>query len=404
MIIAVSKIKKIMKIPTIRFVFGRKGLSPKDGKGVVEMVITYERQRKFISTGVSCYPGHWKGDGKRNIYVSGTGADIELNGILLTMYQKAYRIVSGQIESGSVDISAIPTLLKRQNVDMTFLQYIIKRMDQKNVVEYTHKSYVSFYNKLSEFGKIKFFSDINEKSIRDFDEWLHAYKWTEKDKYDQEIERHYSQATIGSYHKNLKNFIADAVIDGYLSDNVYVKKGIKVDKGKTRIEEHLTYEDVVAIAKKEMPTRSLAEAKDLFLIQCYSGLAYIDLMTFDFTKAKGVEIGNVITGYRHKTGAKFSWVYTEEAKAILEKYDYHLPKVPNQKYNVKLKLIADAAGIDMNLTTHVGRRSAGDIWLNKGIPLEIVSKCLGHKSIITTQKAYAYIFDKTISETFAKIK
>lgn len=393
-----------MKVPTIRFIFARKGFSKKDSKGAVEMVITHDRQRKFLSTGVTCLPHQWKDDQKRNIYVSGTGADMELNQILLSMYQKAYKIVAQQVENDQVDISAIPTLLKAQSVDMTFLQYVMKRMEKKNVVEYTKKSYVSFYNKLFEYGKIKFFSDITEKAVRDFDEWLHAYTWKEMDRFGIEVEKHYSQATIGSYHKNLKNFIADAVIDGYLKDNVYVTKGIKVDKGKTRIEEHLVAEEVAAIAKTEMPTRSLSEAKDLFLIQCYSGLAYIDLMTFDFTKAKGAEIGSVITGYRHKTGAKFSWVYTDEAKAILEKYNYKLPKVPNQKYNVKLKLIADAVGIDRNLTTHVGRRSAGDIWLNKGIPFEIVSRCLGHKSIITTQKAYAYIFDKTISETFKKLQ
>lgn len=391
-----------MRIPTIRFTFARKGLSPKDGKGTVEMVITVDRQRKYISTGVSCLPHQWKGENKRNIYISGTGADMELNQILLTMYQKAYRIVSGQVESGRVDISAIPTLLRAQSVDITFLEYVMKRMEKKNVVEYTQKSYISFYNKLSEYGKIKFFSDISEKTIRDFDEWLHAYTWTETDRYGNEIKRTYSQATIGSYHKNMKNFIADAVIDGYLTENVYVSKGIKVDKGKTRIEEFLTENEVAAIAKSEMPTKSLQEAKDLFLIQCYSGLAYIDMMTFDFREIQEMEIGSVVHGTRHKTGTDFSFVITQEAKDILEKYGYRLPKLPNQKYNIKLKLIADAAGIDKNITSHMGRRSAGSIWLNNGIPLEVVSRCLGHSSLVTTQKSYAKILDKTIQEAFAK--
>ncbi len=393
-----------MKIPTIKFVFDRRHTAGDKDKGYIEMVITHNRQRKFIATGVSCYPFQWKADTKRNTYVSGTGADVEQNQILLTMYQRVFKIVTGMVETESVDISAIPTLLKVQGVDMTFLEYILQRMDKKNVVDYTKASYKAFYNKLFEFGQIKFFSDINERTIRDFDEWLHSYTWTEMDRFGNQVERKYSQATIGSYHKNLKNFIADAVIDGFLKENVYVAKGIKIDKGETRIDEYLTFEEVEAIANKDMPTKSLSEARDLFLIQCYSGLAYIDLMTFDFSIAKNTEIGDIITGYRHKTGAKFRWVLTEEAKAILERYDYHLPKVPNQKYNIKLKLIADAAGIDKNLTTHMGRRSAGDIWLNSGIPLEVVSKCLGHKSIITTQKAYAYLFDDTIKDAFANKK
>ena len=393
-----------MKIPTIKFVYDRRHTASGNAKGYVEMVITHERQRKFIATGISCHPHQWKGDTKRNIYVSGTGADLEMNQILLTLYQKAYRIVSQQVDSGQVDISAIPTLLKAQNVDMTFLEYILKRSEKKNVVEYTKWSYQGFYNKVSEYGKIKFFSDITEKAIRDFDEWLHEYSWKENDRYGNEVVKTYSQATIASYHKNMKNFIADAVIDGYLKENVYVTKGIKVDKGKTRIEEFLTEDEVAAIAKADMHLRSLSESRDLFLMQCYTGMAYVDLMSFDFREVKDMEPGSIVHGTRHKTGTTFSFIITDEAREILEKYGYMLPKLPNQKYNMRLKMVADAAGIEKNITSHMGRRSAGSIWLNNGIPLEVVSKCLGHSSLITTQKAYAKILDKTIMEAFAKVR
>ena len=389
-----------MKIPSVRFVFARKGLSKKEGKGNVEMVITYNGLRKFLSTGVSVYPSCWH----EKKMVSGSGEDLELNSILLTMRKKALQIISTMVERGAIDINAIAELMKAKNVDMTFLDYVYQRMAKKDVTEYTQKSYVSFYNKLSEYGKIKFFGDISEKAIRDFDEWLHQYKWSELDRYGKKITKRYSQATIGSYHKNLKNFIADAVIDGYLPENVYVAKGIKVDKGKTRIDEYLVEEEVAAIAKAEMPTRPLSEAKDLFLLQCYSGMAYVDLMSFDFSRLKDTASGSIVHGERHKTHTQFSFVLTDESKAILEKYRYMLPKLPNQQYNTKLKLIADAAGIDKNVTSHMGRRSAGSIWLNKGIPLEVVSKCLGHSSLSTTQKAYAKILDDTIVEAFAKIK
>ena len=387
-----------MKIPRIRFVFARKGISKKDGKGSVEVCVTHDRKRCYVATGVSVLPNQWCDE--RNIYIKGTRVDAELNQMLFTMYQKAHRIVAQMVEAGTVDISAIPTLLRGQSVDMTFLDYIRKRSEQKNVVDYTKYSYIGFYNKLVEYGKIKFFSDISEKAIRDFDEWLHAYTWT-----DAEGNVHcYSQATIAAYHKNLKNFIADAVVDGYLTENVYVTKGIKVDKGKTRIDEFLTEEEVAAIAKRKMPTRSLSDARDLFLLQCYSGMAYVDLMAFDYESLRDVEVGSIVHGTRHKTGQEFSFVVMEEAKAILQKHGYRMPQLPNQKYNVKLKLIADAAGIEKNITSHMGRRTAGSIWLNNGIPLEVVSRCLGHSSIATTQKAYARILDKTIVAAFAKMK
>lgn len=392
-----------MKIPTIRFVHARRGLS-KNGKGMVEMVITNDRKRVLISTGVSCYPHNWKGENKKNIYVSGTGADMEINQILMAMFQKAYKAVAKMVESGRVDLSAIPKIIKQENVDMTFLDYILHRESQKNVVDYTKMSYKSFYNKLSEYGKIKHFSDITEKAIRDFDEWLHAYTWTEKDRFGNDVTKKYSQATIGSFHKNLKNFIADAVIDGYLSENVYITKAIKIDKGKSRIDNFLTSEEIEKIETATMPTRSLDEARDLLLLQIYTGLAYIDLMTYDFRKYKKVDGEMLCIGRRHKTGVEFAFVLLPQAVAILEKYDYCIPKLPNQKYNVKLKLVADACGIDKPITSHDGRRSCGYVLLNAGVPIEVVSRVLGHQSVKMTESAYAKVLNKTLVAAFAKVK
>lgn len=392
-----------MKIPTIRFVHARRGLS-KNGKGMVEMVITNDRKRVLISTGVSCYPHNWKGENKKNIYVSGTGADMELNQILMTMFQKAYKAVAKMMESGRVDLSAIPKIIKQENVDMTFLDYILHRESKKNVVDYTKLTYKSFYNKLSEYGKIKHFSDITEKAIRDFDEWLHAYTWTEKDRFGNDSVKKYSQATIGSFHKNLKNFIADAVIDGYLAENVYITKAIKIDKGKSRIDNFLTSEEIEKIETATMPTRSLDEARDLLLLQIYTGLAYIDLMTYDFRKYKKVDGKMLCIGRRHKTGVEFAFVLLPQAVAILEKYDYCIPKLPNQKYNVKLKLVADACGIDKPITSHDGRRSCGYVLLNAGVPIEVVSRVLGHQSVKMTESAYAKVLNKTLVAAFAKVK
>lgn len=390
-----------MNLPTIRYIFARKGLGKK-GKGSVELVITHEGKRKFLSTGISCYPHNWKGESKKGLYVVGTGADVEINQILMMLYQKTYKIVCRQFESGTIDLNTIQSLLKAKNVDITFLEYVMRRMEEKKVEEYTHKSYVSFYNKLSEFGKIKFFSDISEKSIRDFDEWLQKYTWKEKDRFDNEIERTYSQATIGSFHKNLKAFINDAKVDGYISENPYSTKRIKIDKGKTRIDQFLTQEEIEKIENAEMPTRSLSEARDLFLIQIFTGLAYADLMIYDFTPCKDAKDYAVFSGFRKKTGVLFTFVLTPKAKEILERYNFKLPKLPNQKYNVKLKLVADAAGIEKSVSSHDGRRSCGFMLLNAGVPISVVSRILGHQSIRQTEQAYARVLDETIAEEIKK--
>ena len=385
-----------MLVPRIALVFDRRHTADKKHTGSIELRITLGKTRKFISTGIKCLPNQWKGG---NPYVSGYETSQEDNRMLSTIVNKAHRIVSGQLESGEVDIDAIPKLMKfSEAANITFLQYIMQRIEKesKTESEATYRQKVSFYNKLFEYGKIKLFSDISEKAIRDFDEWLHAYKWTENDKYGSPIAKSYSQGTIGSFHKNLKAFIADAKVDGYLKENIYVEKRIKVDKGETRVDEYLTINEVNRLEKAVMPTKSLAEAKDLFLIQVMTGLSYVDLMTFDFLPYKNKPEYTLVKGNRKKTGVEFCFVLTPKAIEILSKYSYRLPKLPNQKYNTKLKLVADAAGIDKAVTSHMGRRSAGSILLNSGVPIEIVSRILAHSSILQTQKAYARILDETV--------
>lgn len=388
-----------MNIPKIKFVFDRKHKGNRTHKATVELRITHNRVQKFVSTGISIYPKEWSETKECVINVKEA---LELNTILTQMKQKAYKIISDMMEKGNIDINSIPQKLKASRIDISFLEYVLTRSEKKNVSDYTKKSYVSFYNKLSEYGKIVYFNDITEKAIRDFDEWLHSYTWTEQDRYGKEIKKTYSQATIGSFHKNMKAFVADAVVDGFLQNNVYVSKRIKISKGSTRIEQFLTKEQVESLETAKMPTKSLAEARDLFLIQIYTGISYIDLMSYDFTKCRNAEDYSVFSGIRSKTGTIFSFVVTPKAKNVLKKYKFILPKLPNQKYNIKLKMIADAAGIDINITTHMGRRTCGYILLNAGVPIAVVSRILGHSSIAQTEKAYARLLDKTIAEEVKK--
>lgn len=386
--------------PKVVMVFNRRHTADKTHKGSIEVRITLGKKQKFIATGVSVLPHQWKGG---NPFVGGYLTAPEDNRVLVAILQKVSRIIAEMVESGNIDINAIPTLLKRNSENITFLQYVFGRMQKKNVTNYTLKSYKVFYNKLCEFGRIKFFTDVNEKNIRAFDEWLQNYSWIEKDKYGRDCEKHYSQPTIGSYHKNMKNFIADALVDGYLSDNVYITKKIKIDKGAPRIDKFLTIEELEKIKTADMPTRSLNEARDLFVFACETGLSYADLMEFDASKVREEGGLRLYSGKRHKTNIEYTCVVTQVAMAILEKYGSSLPKLPNQKYNVKLKLVADAAGIDKPISSHYARHTAGMVWLNSGIPVEVVSRCLGHSNLQMTQKAYAKILDKTIVNAFSKV-
>jgi site-specific recombinase XerD len=192
------------------------------------------------------------------------------------------------------------------------------------------------------------------------------------------------------------------MVDGYVKENPYSAKRFKIDKGNARTEQYLTLEEIQKIETTEMPTKSLSEARDLFVFACKTGLSYIDLMDFDAKKIFEIEGTRLYKSKRHKTLISFSSVITDSAYKILEKYNFHLPKMPNQKYNIKLKLIADAAGVDKEISSHWARRSAAMVWLNEGVPLDVVSKILGHTNLAQTSE-YAHMLDKTIIKEMKKL-
>jgi len=389
-----------MKIPTIQFVFDRKKTASKTRKGIIEMRITYLRKRKYMATGIRCFPSQWSQD--KESVVNSTDA-VHCNQMLLEMKKKAMKAIADMVDDGTVDLCAIPDLIRKPTqVGISFIRYIQERSAKRNVSEDTRKHYRSFLSILTNFGKIVSFSDISEKSIRDFDEWLHSYTWKVRDRYGRMTEHRYSQSTIGGIHKRMKIFIGDAVVDGYLKENPYQSRRIRIDRGGTRVDKYLTTDEFERIKTATMPTGAVAEARDMFVFQCLTGLAYSDLMEFDFSTVHLEGDFMVYSARRRKTGAEFTFVLVPEAVEILERYDYRLPTISNQKYNIKLKIVADAAGVDTELTSHVGRRTAGYIWLNGGIPIEVVAKCLGHTSVRTTEKAYARILDKTIVDAFTK--
>ena len=389
-----------MKIPAVQFVFDRKKTATKTRKGIIEMRITYLRKRKYMTTGIKCFPSQWSQD--KESVVNSTDA-VQCNRVLLEMKKKAMKAIADMVDEGIVDLYAIPNLIRKpSSVGMSFIRYVQERSAKRNVSDDTRKHYKSFLSILLNFGKIVSFSDINEKSIRDFDEWLHTYTWKERDRYGKMKERRYSQSTIGGIHKRMKIFIGDAVVDGLLKENPYQSRRIRIDRGETRIDKYLTTEEFERITTATMPTGAVAEARDMFVFQCLTGLSYSDLMEFDFSKAHLDGQYKVYSARRKKTGAEFTFVVVPEAVKILERYDYRLPTISNQKYNIKLKIVADAAGVEKELTSHVGRRTAGYIWLNGGIPIEVVAKCLGHTSVRTTEKAYAKILDKTVVSAFTE--
>jgi len=168
--------------------------------------------------------------------------------------------------------------------------------------------------------------------------------------------------------------------------------------------DYLTMEEITTIYNKKFASKRLEQVRDLFIFSCYTALSYIDVCELTKDNIRISFDGNLwIMTKRHKTNVTSNVRLLEIPKAILEKYKDKLPNgmilpiISNQKVNNYLKEIASICGINKNLTFHVARHScATSVLISNGVPIETVSKILGHTNIRTTQ-IYARITDVKVS-------
>jgi site-specific recombinase XerD len=207
--------------------------------------------------------------------------------------------------------------------------------------------------------------------------------------------------TTAKFIQKFKSIIIVAQKNGQLHNDPFANYKIslkKVDRG------YLTDNELKAIMQKEIKNERLQRIRDIFVFSCYTGLAYIDI--------KNLKQENISQGFdgklwiktkRQKTDVQTIVPLLEVAQMIMEKYQdlpngAVLPIPTNQKTNAYLKEIGDLCGIKKNLTFHLARHTfATTVTLSKGVPIESVSKMLGHTNIKTTQ-IYAQITNEKVSK------
>lgn len=168
--------------------------------------------------------------------------------------------------------------------------------------------------------------------------------------------------------------------------------------------EILTQEEIDMLYRKDFASNRLTQVRDMFVFSCYTGLSYIDVCELKESHIKMAFDNHLwIMTKRHKTNVNSNIRLLDIPKEIVEKYKgtqkdgLLLPVISNQKMNDYLKEIAEVCGIDKKITFHTARHSfATTIGLSNGVPIETVSKMLGHTNIRTTQ-IYAKITDLKIS-------
>lgn len=377
-----------MKRPSSRLVFDRKKVASKNKKGLVQVEITLDRKRKWISTGVKVYSDQWD---DRKWVVASLDAK-KLNDILYKVKSEVDDMLLSFDDKNPFSWEKVDVWVERRKAlpekSDDFIELCRERIaSRKDIRDSSRKTQEKLVKSLEKFSRIRYLSDLTKQNVTAYDEWLHG--------------EGYAQQTISTYIKTLKTYVNDAIRSGLIRENPFL--GLKFKRGESRTDRFLTEEEVRKLTEKEMPTQSIANVRDLFLVQCYTGLAYADLMTADFTQAVPHGDYYVLTADRQKTGSRYYIVLLSPVMEVLRRHDFRLPKMTNQQYNLRLKVMADSAGIDKHVSSHWGRRTCGYLLLNHGIPIEIVARMLGHTNIQTTQKIYAKILDKTMDETLKKL-
>ena len=210
-----------------------------------------------------------------------------------------------------------------------------------------------------------------------------------------------NENTTAKFIQTFRMIIIVAKNNGWIFKDPFSNYKIRlkrVDRG------YLTDQEIQTIMDKKFVCNRLEQVRDVFIFSCFTGLSYIDV--------KQLTANNICTSFDGK-----QWIMTHRQKTdtpvnvpllnipltILKKYEGKLPKgqllpvLSNQKLNSYLKEIADLCDIHKNVTFHLARHTfATTITLSKGVPIETVSKMLGHTNIKTTQ-IYARITNEKIS-------
>jgi integrase len=362
----------------------RKSKITKTGRAPVELSIIINGKRTYLVLPRKEYPDEFKrlvGARRRNdlkdyletVYQNVMQKQTEMmqKGIAVNSHSLKDYLVNGCTDSYTIEQlfdEYLAILRKRVDVDMSLLHY------QKFEIVRD-----AFYRHIS---KDKQVSEITNGVIRSFFATL-----------NQENQ----QSTAAGKMAKLKTVIMFARDNNRLQTNPFAN--IKITR-KEKPVEFLTSEEVRQIESKVFNSDRLTKVRDLFLFQCYTGLAYTDMARLKKEDFRVNDMGQTyIKKPRMKTGIDYTVVMLDEPMAILKKYDYQLPILTNQKYNSYLKEIGDLCGITKPLHTHIGRHTCATFLLNKGMSLDYVAKILGHSNTKQT-KHYAKLLDQSVFKEF----
>ncbi len=336
----------------------------------------------------------------------------EVNNILNTLDVKINRLKNELLDTGT-SISCVEFKNRVFGISSKVRYFLEIFKDHNNKMEallnqgYAKGTLIRFnttWRHVQEFLQWKYnmndidINRINHAFITDFEFYLKSVKKI-------------GNNTSVKYIKNFGKIIRICMANGWLEKNPLINYKAKL---KEVNRDFLTMDEVNLIGSKSFLSTRIELVRDIFVFSCFTGLAYVDVKRLTRNHISiGIDGGKWIFIEREKTKVRSAIPLLPRAQEILTKYENHpvvlntnvaLPILSNQKMNSYLKEIADVCGINKELTFHIARHTfATSVTLANGVPIESVSKMLGHSSIKMTQH-YAKVLDKKIGEDMAVLR
>ncbi|MEB2776481.1 site-specific integrase [Algoriphagus sp. D3-2-R+10] len=376
----------------------------------VYLRITVDGISKEISTKRLWNPSRWNASAGR---AEGNKEDSRtLNAFLDTLSYKALQAKKQLIESDrEVTSEALKNVLlgvgeKKKMILEIFREHNeqVEALLGKEFAPGTLQRYRTSLDHTRSFIQWKYGSDDMDIQLLDY-EFISGYSFWLRSV------QNCSHNTTVKYLSNFKKIVLICIKNGWLIRNPFVQfKMVKKEVNR----DFLSWIEIQKISEKQFATERLNHVRDIFLFSCYTGLAYIDVKNLRKNQiATGIDGEQWIYTQRQKTDSPTRLPLLPKALQLIEKYQNHpqcqdgthlLPVLSNQKMNSYLKEIADVCGINKPLTFHIARHTfATTITLANGVPIETVSKMLGHKSLKQTQH-YAKILDTKISHDMGMLR
>lgn len=375
----------------------------------VYMRITVDGVRKDFFSGKNCEPESWNAKANR---MNGHKAEVKMfNNFLFSLEKKIDQAYNDLMTLGA-EITADSVKNKYYGVEETPRNLIIAFQDHNNKVEAlvgrdfakgTLTKYNTTLKHVRTFLKEKYkltdlpASKVDHRFITEFDFYLRTSCKCENN-------------TAVKHLKNLGKIIRICLANRWINHDPFLAHKNKMKKVDRVV---LTADELNSLHEKNFAIARLGLVRDIFLFCCYTGLSFIDVKQLTKSEiAKGVDGKLWIIKKRHKTNIATHIPLLPLPQAILRRYKDHplveesdrvLPVASNQKMNSYLKEVADLCGINKHLTFHIARHTfATTVTLSNGVPIESVSRMLGHTDIRTTQ-IYAKILDTKVGADMARI-